>query len=166
MKKHIVSFVIGLLMLGIGCGYFTFEVLEFDYQNEIDPTVDIVRQSQTYEVGATDEYDIKIQNGVLKVVFDNSLDDTMSITTSYPKDYIDLHYKEEIENHHENELTYHFYDTTKAKDVRRVVERILENISEKRFYNYEKTFSPVVEVRIKEENLKYIDFDKDKSWYD
>jgi len=166
MKKHIVSFVIGILLLGIGCGYFTFEMLEFDYLDEADPNISIESQKKVYEVGPNQQYEIEVKDGKLKVVFDDNSMDTMEITTYYPKDYINLHYEEEKEYYIEKELTYHFYDITKAKDARKAVEKILENISKKRFYNYEKTFVPIVEVRIKEENLKYVKLDKSQEWND
>ncbi len=60
MKKHIIFFLIGLLLLGIGCGYFTFEILEFDYRNEVDPNIKIASQTKVYELGPTEKYEVEV----------------------------------------------------------------------------------------------------------
>ena len=161
MTKHVITLVLGILLLGIGCGYCTFEVLEYDYVNTTNPNIHVEEETKEYPIGANNRYEIDIRNGLFHLEIDNTLTDTMYITTSYPSDYVILNQHQYTEHHGLDILIYKFHKTITGKDVKSIFDLLIHDAEHKRFYNYPKTFNPMIEVRIARKNLKYIDIDED-----
>lgn len=161
MTKHVVTLVIGILLFGIGCGYCTFEILDYDYVNETNPNVLVETETKEYPIGFNNRYEIDVKDGIVRLEIDNSLLDTMYITTSYPSDYTVLTHKHYTEHHGKDDLIYKFHRTESIKDMKDIFDILVEDVKHKHFYNYPRTFVPVVEVHVSKQNLKYIDMDED-----
>jgi len=82
MKKHVITLVIGILLLGLGCGYCTFELLDFNYVNDANPKITVKEDAKEYLIHENKRYQIEVNHGVIKVVVDNTLEDVMKIVTT------------------------------------------------------------------------------------
>ncbi len=161
MKKYVILFIVGIITFGIGCGYVGFEVMSFDYIDEVNPAVKLTKESKEYPIGKTAKYDIDIENGLSKIVIDNTLIDKIQVSISYPSNYFEMFSAEKENRLNTLKLIYNFQNIFNTREVREALDIILKDASDKQFYNYEKTFTPVVEVRVSRENLKYLEIDDD-----
>lgn len=164
MKKHVITLVIGILLLGLGCGYCTFELLDFNYVNDANPKITVKEDAKEYLIQENKRYQIEVNHGVIKIVIDNTLEDVMKIVTSYPTAYAELNYREYTEHRNKEVLVYNFYKDVSNKDVRNAIRILLDDVSSKQFYNYAKTFTPLVEIHISKANLQFLDIDEDDVW--
>lgn len=154
MKKNLIGFVIGLLIFGAGCGYVGFEILSFDYIDTSKNNVVFHKESYTYKLNGN-IYEISSEYGEIEIVDSNNLIDSFILEISYPEDLMSIKKEEKIENN-TNSIGIKYQENLNSEEVKDIFVSFLEDFKNRKFYNYQKTYTPKVIIYIKEENLNYL----------
>ncbi|MDD3242001.1 MAG: hypothetical protein PHQ64_04465 [Bacilli bacterium] len=149
MKKLLIELVIGTVLFGIGCGYMPFEIMNFDFKDELPKGEFNYNTREIRETISLDNNYIVSNNlGSAKVVIDDSLVDEMVINVKY----VDGYYANSILRKEINGNEYNYYLDTKVKfntsNVKKVFKNIKRNIKDREFYDYSKLFTTEIIVYV------------------
>lgn len=160
MKKYFISFLIGLILVGIGCGTIGFEILKYQYQDEVHRDVKQKMDYCVYELDGAKQYTLQIQEGTTEIVYTDDLEDRFRIEITYPEEYLTLDYlAQNVGNQYYITLSYQ--EHWNEGKIQTAFDLFLQDLRNKTIYNYKKTFEPKVTVYVSMENAKYIHVEKD-----
>ncbi|MDD2435686.1 MAG: DUF1700 domain-containing protein [Bacilli bacterium] len=147
-KKKIYTFplIIGAILVISGSLVFLDEAMEFDYSNT-EPKTTLTTKTLRYEEKINRITDIDVQYGTQNYITDNDLEDgAIILEVSY---YSDLVKTRKVEYHnHNNEVIEIGNDQYKYNHkVNRILyETLLDNLEDKKIYNYSKLFQTKVNI--------------------
>ena len=155
MKKNIVTLIIGLVLIGIGSVISLFEIMEYEYIDEAYYAADYVREgTKSISVNGascvvldipTDEH---ISN--YKIVYDDNIRNDIVIEYKYLEDVYDL-VIDDYDNNYKGckEIELEYESRGWSSNIRNFVTVIVDNLKDKKIYNYFKNvdFDMVIVVR-------------------
>lgn len=170
MKKYLLTGIIGILLIGIGCGLLPFEIMSFDYKDDVNPNLEKKTITKEYNIYTNQIYKIHSEPEITKIITDNTLQDKIEITITYPESYFEI-YTTEIPDVDIYQIFYEFNLNFDTKLLKETFSLFIEDIASKQFYNYNETFAPTVVIRVSNKNLENVkiynnDYDNKEEGYD
>lgn len=154
MTKHFITLVLGILLLGFGCGYFWFEVTDLKFIKELPKneykkeeknyTFPLLEQDGKYYIYA-DDFDVELKES-------NERADQIKIQVLYYTDFNSIsHSVQTIGDDDQNKFlyfeTFHHIEFNDIKNISMMVKKDLKTRS---LHNYNAFFHPKLVVTIPE----------------
>lgn len=159
-KIMFATFIIGLSLTGVGTGLVIFDVAGTEIINDIPKTkFEYITKSYEYTIKDNlvittcsdyDYYGCYYFNNYYEYIIDESLNDKVLIDISYYKDLI---YIDTNETNMNNYTVFQVWDNTTGYN-KHVLENILDNLKEKKIYNYEKLYEYKVTIKSSSSNIE------------
>lgn len=155
MKKYFIEFIIGIVLFATGCGYITFEVLSYDYQNEMLANIKQKEESLFFELDGEKQYKVKSEYGKVEMIYQEEYQDHFKIEIIYPEEYLTLDYFNRTIGT-KNEINITFNEEFNNENFKNALDLVIDDFKNKTFHNYKKTFEPKIKIYVNENMAKYI----------
>ena len=141
MKRYILGFILGVVLIGVGTGLFIVEVFEYDYVDGLPSTITEKTDTFTYTLNNEAIYfgDATI------VTSDEIAKGTVKAEVTYYSDATNI--KENVSNLY-NGRTVNYYTTYKVNSVKYFYNFTIDSLKDKKMYNYELFESIKVKVYV------------------
>lgn len=97
MKKSLIWFCVGILIIGLGIGVSIIEFMNFSYQDTIPNKYQITENTYEYDIDNNNITNIDIENAEYQIISDPNITD-IKINISYYSDYKKLYNIEKFGN--------------------------------------------------------------------
>ncbi len=164
MKKYSITFLIGLLIFGFGCGYFWFEIMNYDYINEA-PQSSIYEQKEEeyrFEIDPLKKYLINSNQSLVEWKEDETLGKEALIKVTYYPDFGSVQFATSFSNFEEQEvksIRFFLLHNNSFHHAKNFYHMIMEDLKHQEIHNYSLYAIPKVEVFTSKENQKYVSID-------
>lgn len=163
MKRYVISFLIGIILLGFGCCYLIFEVMAFNQAELPEKFRETSSANYEYILKENEIYNIvNYVDGKINVVIDNALENQMSIKATFSAFYNDISiYKNLSEKNLNGNNIYRLYFSVQSKDdlvsMKQMYEIVKEMVKNKEYYDDLETLTaPWLEIRLNESDLNQL----------
>lgn len=169
MKRYIISILIGLFLIGFGCGYLWIEIMNFSFINEI-PSHSFNEKHKTYEFALSehDEYYFVSNNVNLKLQVDEELDNQILVNVAYYLEFGDVDYR--VRNiYGENTIRYIEYsqkDVDGFSVIKSLQDSLFQDLKDKSIHNYSLLVRPNVVITVPKDKQAQVLLIQNKDWMD
>ncbi len=150
-KRVMITLLISLVIVIIGCIIFAFEFFSITYVNELPKDVKTKEISETFPM-TNDFKTIGYYYNDIEYVVDDSLTDEIEVDVTY-YDYL-INNNIEIEVHNNNLLVY--MDSPKEFSFKEALDKVSEDIKDGKIYNYDKINEYKVTIKTSSNNINII----------
>jgi len=165
MKKYSITFIIGLLIFGFGCGYIWFELMNYNYVNE-SPRNDMYEKKEEeyrFEIDPSKKYLVYSNQSLIELKEDSSVEEEEAVikVTYYP-DFGSIQFATSFSNFEEQEvksIRFFLLNHNSFHHAKNFYHMIMDDLKQKEIHNYSLYMTPKVEVLTRKENMKYIKID-------
>lgn len=149
MKRHFVSLIIGCLLLGIGAAYTAVDFYNYDYINKL-PSSNIISKVVTLN----ESFDGK---KIMVITYDGKASIKESSDIEVGKARIEISYYDlfgSLDQNNEETSSYKIYRVSinprhnNWEETRRLVDLGIDNLKDKKIYNYSWYYRPVITVYV------------------
>ncbi len=161
MKKHIITFLIGLILFGCGCGYIPFEIMNYDFlETYSKDDFDYATRDYYYEIEPGNNYNFKSYDARVNMIIDNEIDN-IKVEVRYDETFFRLNLEERTEeDSDQNKKIYYSFDYRhNSKNRKRIYNLIKKSIKDKKIYDYEDALTPVVNIYVNQTNSDLVTVD-------
>lgn len=152
MKSNFISFIIGLIVFSIGCGYFAFEAMDFTVEEfPISEYISLKEYEKEYIVDG-EKYRIIYDN--INLVIDEN-EPNIKISTKYDSKILTLK-QEEIETSNYISLRHSFKFNKYSNRNSGIIKLLKNSIKTKTLYDCEELFRPTITITVNSNNREYL----------
>lgn len=153
MRRYTVLMVLGIILIGLGCGTLWFEVMGLSFINE-RPHHSFLDQKVTYSFSIVDQGNYRFlgDNIEFELKTSNELTDTIEIEANYYQEFGSLQYKERsyYESKPVKNIIFYRENLDKWSTFQQLHRLILKDLQARTIHNYNLFFRPKVVVTVPE----------------
>lgn len=169
VKPHIL--VLGIILTITGGIIFGTTLANIEYIDEIDSKIETETMSNTYRTDKRVYIETHNQDHVSKKIDETMEDNSFKIKVKYPVNLYNIkidqtdNYTFDEETCEEYKLcgTYNYFDIISddevVNNIKSAYNLFIENLKENKIYNYDKAYSPVIEIYSNEKTMNLIEID-------
>jgi hypothetical protein len=155
MRKNTFFFIIGLIIFGFGCIYFTFEIMEYNFKDiNLNKYDDFTVYTDKYVVDGTN-YKF-YSDGSINIINDDNVDNIL-VEFKYNSSILNIDKNDYIDSRDINRIYYDFDFKKNNNSVKNLFNIYKDGIKNKVMYNYDSIFNPSINIYVNSVNRKYIE---------
>jgi uncharacterized membrane protein len=140
----LISFVVGLILIGFGSASIVFDFAKYDYIDEVpNHSYQTVEKEYIYELD--DEFTFYYHYGDVDIVVDDDLTNEVKVKAIYYGELIDLNEIKYADNRVRFKIE---KEDSNFKEIKTFYRMIKKDLKENKFYNYTLLFKPKYEIHV------------------
>jgi hypothetical protein len=163
MRRFLVGFILGFIILGIGIPMTAVEFLSYNY-NEKEYFKDLNYEDKTYTYDVIgNKINIYGTNHMLnredfkEVVEHNTLENKIKLVINYPNELINLYINTQSVNDEMNVyINYDYKHNIRFDTVRKIVNDVIGDLKNNNIYIYNRSIEPKVTLYASKDNISKI----------
>lgn len=153
MKRYIIPMVLGVILLGFGCCYLWFEIMNLNFINQ-EPDHSYRMKQATYEFTMVDGgyYRFLGENVSIELKTSDELTNTIQVTGEYYPEFGELEYVERsyYESKPVKNITFYTESINGWNTLKQMYRLVLDDLKDRTIHNYNLLFRPKIVVTVPE----------------
>ena len=152
MKKNFISLIIGFILIGVGSAITVFELIDYEFINEVYLGETIKEGTKRININNMDCIKLELPKiGHQKrynVVYDSELGAEIIVKYKYLNGIYDMKVEYDSDFNKCQDIELEYSNDNLGVRIRTIIDDIINNLKEKKIYNYGKVLYEDIEIRI------------------